>query len=195
MGCLLKWLSFAAMAFMQGEREWLFFCPRDRKYPNGARPNRVTASGYWKATGTDRQVRRSFDSRCIGLKKTLVFYTGKAPRGRKTDWIMNEYRLPQNEQILRRFCARKDPVSPSLRPLSLICHTSSPDAAVFSVLSGTFSGFSIVERSRSVPNLQEAPQLRQSSDRFDVDGGSCCGIVDHLSLGGLLPFAPRSRCS
>lgn len=88
-----------AMAFMQGEREWLFFCPRDKKYPNGARPNRVTASGYWKATGTDRPVRRSKDSRCIGLKKTLVFYTGKAPKGCKTEWIMNEYRLPQNDQL------------------------------------------------------------------------------------------------
>lgn len=88
-----------AMAFMQGEREWLFFCPRDKKYPNGARPNRVTASGYWKATGTDRPVRCSKDSRCIGLKKTLVFYTGKAPKGCKTEWIMNEYRLPQNDLL------------------------------------------------------------------------------------------------
>jgi hypothetical protein len=94
----------AAMAFMQGEREWLFFCPRDKKYPNGARPNRVTASGYWKATGTDRPVRRADDARCIGLKKTLVFYTGKAPRGRKTEWIMNEYRLPQNEHSSSTLC-------------------------------------------------------------------------------------------
>jgi hypothetical protein len=31
--------------------EWYFFTPRDRKYPNGARPNRAAASGYWRQQG------------------------------------------------------------------------------------------------------------------------------------------------
>ncbi|KAF8405626.1 hypothetical protein HHK36_007701 [Tetracentron sinense] len=79
-----------------GEKEWFFYVPRDRKYRNGDRPNRVTTSGYWKATGADRMIRtESF--RSIGLKKTLVFYSGKAPKGIRTSWIMNEYRLPQHE--------------------------------------------------------------------------------------------------
>jgi hypothetical protein len=79
-----------------GEKEWFFYVPRDRKYRNGDRPNRVTTSGYWKATGADRMIRAE-NSRSIGLKKTLVFYSGKAPKGIRTSWIMNEYRLPQHE--------------------------------------------------------------------------------------------------
>ncbi|XP_009613092.1 NAC domain-containing protein 35 [Nicotiana tomentosiformis] len=79
-----------------GEKEWFFYVPRDRKYRNGDRPNRVTTSGYWKATGADRMI-RSESSRPIGLKKTLVFYSGKAPKGIRSSWIMNEYRLPHHE--------------------------------------------------------------------------------------------------
>ena len=78
-----------------GEREWYFFVPRDRKAGSGGRPNRTTERGFWKATGSDRAIRSTGDpKRVIGLKKTLVFYQGRAPRGTKTDWVMNEYRLP-----------------------------------------------------------------------------------------------------
>ncbi|XAR68371.1 hypothetical protein NMG60_11003471 [Bertholletia excelsa] len=74
-----------------GEKEWYFFSPRDRKYPNGSRPNRVAGSGYWKATGTDKVI--TTEGRRVGIKKALVFYVGKAPKGTKTNWIMHEYRL------------------------------------------------------------------------------------------------------
>ncbi|XP_078434488.1 NAC domain-containing protein 35-like [Wolffia australiana] len=82
-----------------GEKDWFFYVPRDKKYRNGDRPNRVTTSGYWKATGADRIIRTE-NSRPIGLKKTLVFYSGKAPKGVRTNWIMNEYRLPREETRL-----------------------------------------------------------------------------------------------
>ncbi|XP_027173676.1 NAC domain-containing protein 2-like [Coffea eugenioides] len=80
-----------------GEEEWYFFSPRDRKYPNGARPNRTAASGYWKATGTDKPILSCSGAR-IGVKKALVFYIGKPPNGVKTDWIMIEYRLPDTHK-------------------------------------------------------------------------------------------------
>ncbi|KAL9415574.1 hypothetical protein AB3S75_043798 [Citrus x aurantiifolia] len=78
-----------------GEREWYFFVPRDRKHGSGGRPNRTTEHGFWKATGSDRKIVSLSDpKRVIGLRKTLVFYEGRAPKGHKTDWVMNEYRLP-----------------------------------------------------------------------------------------------------
>ncbi|KAE9601340.1 hypothetical protein Lal_00023712 [Lupinus albus] len=73
-----------------GEKEWYFFSPRDRKYPNGSRPNRAAGTGYWKATGADKPIGKP---KTLGIKKALVFYVGKAPEGVKTNWIMHEYRL------------------------------------------------------------------------------------------------------
>ncbi|KAJ4845785.1 hypothetical protein Tsubulata_041450, partial [Turnera subulata] len=87
-----------------GEREWYFFVPRESKNGTRGRPNRTTETGYWKATGTDRPIRCSKDPRrLLGHRKTLVFYQGKAGRGCKTDWVMNEYRLPGTSSLANKF--------------------------------------------------------------------------------------------
>ncbi|KAI3497599.1 hypothetical protein L1887_33006 [Cichorium endivia] len=75
------------------EQERFFFSTREVKYPNGNRSNRATASGYWKATGLDKQIMTCRTNQVVGMKKTLVFYKGKPPSGCRTDWIMHEYRL------------------------------------------------------------------------------------------------------
>ncbi|KAJ8767670.1 hypothetical protein K2173_018228 [Erythroxylum novogranatense] len=77
------------------QNDWYFFSHKDKKYPTGTRTNRATKAGFWKATGRDKAIycRHSL----IGMRKTLVFYKGRAPNGQKSDWIMHEYRLETNE--------------------------------------------------------------------------------------------------
>ncbi|GAB4834232.1 hypothetical protein Ancab_032497 [Ancistrocladus abbreviatus] len=77
------------------QNDWYFFSHKDKKYPTGTRTNRATKAGFWKATGRDKAIYSKHS--LIGMRKTLVFYKGRAPNGQKSDWIMHEYRLETNE--------------------------------------------------------------------------------------------------
>ncbi|XP_062196074.1 NAC domain-containing protein 87-like isoform X2 [Phragmites australis] len=98
-----------------------FFCTRGSKYPSGVRARRATRLGYWKSTGKDKAV-YSGAGRLVGTKKTLVFYGGRAPRGKKTGWVMHEYALgersssallrgAQSEWVICRVFMKKHPTS------------------------------------------------------------------------------------
>ncbi|XP_051191966.1 uncharacterized protein [Lolium perenne] len=96
------------------DAQWYFFARLDRKVAGagaggrggpGNRTNRATPRGYWKTTGKDREVRHR--GRAVGMKKTLVFHAGRAPKGDRTNWVMHEYRLldcdgPQDLHVVCR---------------------------------------------------------------------------------------------
>ncbi|KAI3958633.1 hypothetical protein MKW98_030298 [Papaver atlanticum] len=96
------------------EQERYFFSMREAKYPNGNRPNRATGSGYWKATGNDRKIVAFRSNQIVGMKKTLVFYTGKPSNGTRTDWIMHEYGLVDPGTTASNILQRKNLTQNSL---------------------------------------------------------------------------------
>ncbi|KAF8039594.1 hypothetical protein BT93_B1955 [Corymbia citriodora subsp. variegata] len=148
----------------QGDTEqWFFFAPRQEREARGGRPNRTTASGYWKATGSPGYVYSS-DNRVIGVKKTMVFYKGKAPTGRKTKWKMNEYRAIQEEPNSSNIAI------PKLRHEFTLCRVY--------VISGSFRAFDrrpleAVERSAgpSNRNLPDEAQA-QPNERTGPESGA-----------------------
>lgn len=81
-----------AHARLTRELEWYFFCPRERKYANGARTKRSTDYGFWKTTGKDKPVINN--GKTVGMKRSLVFQRlGGEKKTERTDWVMHEYRL------------------------------------------------------------------------------------------------------
>ncbi|KAK4487292.1 hypothetical protein RD792_006101 [Penstemon davidsonii] len=72
------------------QNEWYFFSHKDKKYPTGTRTNRATAAGFWKATGRDKAIYSKQD--LVGMRKTLVFYKGRAPNA-------SPFRKPTNDPI------------------------------------------------------------------------------------------------
>lgn len=82
-------------AIQNRDMEWYFFTNLDKKYGNGSRTNRATEKGYWKTTGKDRCI--GTGGRTYGMKKTLVYHLGRAPHGDRSNWVMHEYRMADEE--------------------------------------------------------------------------------------------------
>ncbi|CAN6239781.1 unnamed protein product [Urochloa humidicola] len=60
--------------------EWYFFCLKDRKYPTGLSTNRATESGYWKATGKNKDIFRG--KTLVAPRRCSSSTRGERPRAR-----------------------------------------------------------------------------------------------------------------
>ncbi|CAK9314289.1 unnamed protein product [Citrullus colocynthis] len=113
--------------------QWFFFVKQQEREARGGRANRTTSSGsgYWKATGSPAYVYSSHN-KVIGVKKTMVFYRGKAPTGTKTKWKMNEYKAIQDIPPHSHSPSSSTP-TPQLRHEFSLCRVY--------VVSGSFRAF------------------------------------------------------
>ncbi|KAL3752948.1 hypothetical protein ACJRO7_000359 [Eucalyptus globulus] len=87
------WQLPAMFCHRFNSKELFFFCRVKRKYSNSKRSDRTTEAGYWKVTGKERTIMSEDTDEPIGIKKTLVFYTGRVPKGQRTNWVSHEYQL------------------------------------------------------------------------------------------------------
>ncbi|XP_057817233.2 NAC transcription factor 29 [Cryptomeria japonica] len=106
---------------VDNDKQWFFFTHGDsKKYLKGSRLNRATRGGYWKTTGRDREV--FSNGVIVGMKKTLVFYQGRAPHAGRTNWIMYEYRLANDSDANAKFCSSGK--EPSKKDSFVLCRVS-----------------------------------------------------------------------
>ncbi|WOK97435.1 hypothetical protein Cni_G06143 [Canna indica] len=68
-----------------------FFSRKEATNRKGNGSRWVARTGFWKATGKEKQVVASRCNQVVGTKKVMVFLQGKPST--RTDWIMHEYRL------------------------------------------------------------------------------------------------------
>lgn len=121
-------------SIVPSNNEWYFFSPRGRKYPKGLQSKRGTHSGYWKVTGKERNVKSG--TRVVGTKRTLVFHKGRAPKGKRTEWIMHEYCMSETPQESFVVCRvrRNSEFSPSDIPLNEINQSLTGESSTSTVV-------------------------------------------------------------
>ncbi|KAL9253443.1 NAC domain-containing protein [Drosera capensis] len=166
-------------SIIKSDHEWLFFSSRGKKYPTGSQSRRATEVGYWKATGKERGVKIGSD--IIGTKRTLVFHIGRAPKGKRTEWIMHEYcMLGQDSLVICRLRRKNDFCGgthlnhePSTsKPPTFMASASHSESATPSKKSNSSDEAQSVEQTKKVKDEEhqlESPSRRPSQSKAEDD--------------------------
>ncbi|GAB4857810.1 hypothetical protein Ancab_015715 [Ancistrocladus abbreviatus] len=169
----------------QCDKEWFFFCPRDKKYPNGSRTNRATRAGYWKATGKDRKV--ACQSSVTGYRKTLVFYRGRAPLGDRTDWVMHEYRLCDDDHSQG---------SPNFKGAFALCHVKkNENTRKGSNISGDKSKMAGSSRDFASMEVANEPMSTSNASTYQYNGSNYSSPVSSPFIAPMAEFETASTGS
>ncbi|KAK4488961.1 hypothetical protein RD792_004752 [Penstemon davidsonii] len=91
------------------DQDRYFFSNKDTNYRNVNRTSKATCGGYWKDTGSNKQIICSKRVPMLGIKKTLVFHNGKYPRTSNTDWIMHVYCIAVPRNTASNIQQKKNP--------------------------------------------------------------------------------------
>ncbi|BAF29215.1 NAC domain-containing protein 90 [Oryza sativa Japonica Group] len=187
--------QLAAMAGVAtaGDREqWFFFCPRAERELHGGRPARTTPSGYWKATGSPSFVFSSSAAaaaRVIGVKRTMVFYQGRAPSGTKTRWKMNEYKAvaaaaADDDHNAAGVAVQLPPMAPP--PSSSACVRLRNELSVCRVYVSTGTLRSFDRRPLDAPPVisHHQPQLQQQQRQLPSSAAAAATNGNLIALAG-----------
>ncbi|VVB18012.1 unnamed protein product [Arabis nemorensis] len=85
-------------------RQWYFYSRKTQ--------DRVTSNGYWGSMGIDEPIFTSSTRKKVGIKKYLTFYLGDS----QTNWVMQEYSLPDSSSSSSRSSKRSSRASSSSKP-------------------------------------------------------------------------------
>ncbi|KAK3408239.1 hypothetical protein EUGRSUZ_J00514 [Eucalyptus grandis] len=157
----------------EDREQWFFFAPMQEREARGGRPSRSMATGYWKATGSSGYVYSS-DNKVIGVKNSMVFYLGKPPTGRKTQWKLNTYRAIELPPSLNSTSSS----TPKLSREFSLCRVY--------VVSGCSQAFD-----HRPPDAMAGETTIQGGDDAASSGGAKCG--DASSLGQVVANARSSH--
>ncbi|KQJ83229.1 NAC domain-containing protein 92 [Brachypodium distachyon] len=163
-----------------GATEWYFYYHKDRKYPMSHRTNHATKAGFWKITGKDKEIFHRHGL-LIGMKKTPVFYMGRAPNGKKTNWVMHEYRIISNNDKMPSYSTNNTITDQSSNSKDewVVCRIFEKSIGINEVV---VSSYPMVPMNNNQIMAPMAMTIRDQQQGFDTNTTPCTQIVQPPSL-------------